>query len=513
MNTLNPIIPGFSPDPSLVLVDGTYFLVNSSFHMYPGLPIYTSQDLVHWKQIGNAIDRPSQLSLKKSSTFVHVVGESDGLVATGGLYAPTLRHNNGTFYIVCTNLIHHTNGAPPVMSNFIISTTDIWGGKWSDPIPFDFYGIDPSLFFDADGKSFICGSAYPGPSTRIALFEIDLATGKKLSKEIDIWTGTGGIYPEGPHIYFHNTFYYVMVAEGGTLEDHMVTMARSKDIWGPYESCPRNPVLTARGTDEYVQCTGHCEAFEDQQGGWWGFCLGIRMKKKDEGRYVLGRETFLTKGNWSEDGWLEFDRVKMDLKIPGVKVKEEQRLTAAPGVDFLYIRDPELSYYSISDDCKNFELTSSPFDLDTPEHSPTFLGKRQRQLNGTSSVTITNLQQVGSNRDHCAGLAVYKDEYRFLRICYSPWTSTIAFEVRNKVSAINRSLVHRIRGSPNTLRLVLKYTDMEYEASYSVDGAKSIVSGTADTMDLSEMDFVGPIIGLFVTGEGGEVCFKDFEVA
>jgi len=172
---------------------------------------------------------------------------------TGGLYAPTIRHHNGTVYIVCTNVLHADSWTQDQTENFIVSTTDIWSGQWSDAIPFSFQGIDPSIFFDSDGKSYIQGSAAPGPMTRIHLFEIDLRTGEKLSEEKEIWKGTGGEYPEGPHLYKKDEWYYVVISEGGTFEGHMITVARSRDIWGPYEAFERNPILTARDTREYIR--------------------------------------------------------------------------------------------------------------------------------------------------------------------------------------------------------------------------------------------------------------------
>ncbi|KAJ4186250.1 hypothetical protein NW767_012670, partial [Fusarium falciforme] len=178
-------------------------------------------------------------------------------MASGGLFAPTIRYRDGVFYIVCTNIVHEASSA-----NFIVSTQDIWGNQWSDPVYLDFDEIDPSIFFD-HGKAYLQGSASPGPFNKISLFEIDLQTGKKLSEERTIWTGTGGIFPEGPHIYKRNGWYYLVISEGGTWEGHMVTMARSRGIWSPYEACPNNPILTARGTKEYVQHVGHCEAFKD----------------------------------------------------------------------------------------------------------------------------------------------------------------------------------------------------------------------------------------------------------
>ena len=457
---------------------------------------------------GNAIHSTSQLDLKKTSTLVIPIDEDDCLMATGGLYAPTIRYQNGTFYIICTNVIRVDDG-PDEMQNFIISTTDIYANKWSDPMYFDFNGIDPSLFFDKDGKSYICGSAHPGPSTRIALFQVNPATGEKLSEEKDIWTGTGGIYPEGPHIYFREGFYYLLIAEGGTHEGHSVTMARSKNIWGPYESCPSNPVLSASGTVEYIQCTGHCEAFEDVNGEWWGVCLAVRMA--GEKRYGLGRETFLTRAKWGDDGWLEFDPVR---STPNGFDTEEKRskLQANPGVDFLWIRDHDPERYILSDIGASFSLTASPIDLSDPEDSPTFFGKRQRELNGSSAVTITNITQLQSHSHVRCGLAIYKDEHRFLRLYYAD--SFVKFELVNKARNVKLASQSRLDTIPKTLRLEIKYTETGYTFHFAGDGGEVQIMGEADTMGLSEKDFVGPIVGMFaVNDDDVEVCFEDFSVA
>ncbi|OSS46878.1 hypothetical protein B5807_08992 [Epicoccum nigrum] len=508
---INPIIPGFAPDPSLVLVDDTYYLVNSTFHLFPGLPIYTSKDLVHWTQICNAINRPSQLSLSKSSTKINFFEDGDHMFATGGLYAPTIRHHNGTFYVVCTNVIRDdTDGSGYGLQNFIVSTTDITAGKWSEPVFFDFDGIDTSLYFAADGKVWICGSKSPGPMTRVMLFEIDMATGAKLSEEKELWSGTGGIYPEGPHVYLKNGFYYLLISEGGTYEGHSVTMARSRDILGPYEASPLNPILTAAGTDEYVQCTGHCEAFEDRDGEWWGVCLAIR--KGAEKLYGLGRETFLVKGRWTEDGWLKFDRAKMQVNVPGVQAEDEKRLTAARDVDLLYIRDPKLARYSLSSGSDTYELTASPHDLDAPDASPTFIGKRQRRIEGASSAVLATTSSPAK-----AGLAVYKDEHRFLRLFHTASPAhnhKVVLQTVNKAKQINRSVEHQLDHTPNNLQFTFSYTEHEYRASIVVDGGEVVELGRVDAVELSGKDFVGPVVGVFAVGEGeGEkVRFGGFMV-
>jgi hypothetical protein len=415
---------------------------------------------------------------------------------------------------VCTNVVHQSlDGSNNELQNFIVSTTDIYTGKWSDPVYFDFYGIDPSLFFDTDGKAYLCGSKSPGPETKIMLFQIDVNTGKKLTEEKELWHGTGGIYPEGPHIYIKDSFYYLMVAEGGTHEGHSVTMARSKNLWGPYEASPLNPILSAAGTDEYIQATGHCEAFEDKNGEWWGVCLGIRQGAED--LWGLGRETFLTKGKWNKNGWLKFDRAKLHLEGLG-DVNEHERLTAAPGTDFLYIHDPELSCYKISD--RVITLTASPYDISVPEESPTFIGKRQRRINGASSVTLLKPHNQAVESHLTAGLVVYKDEHRWLRMYHAPSANTIRLQIFNKAKRIDRLITQGV-GTFEKLRFVLKYTETEYIASYATYGGDMKVLGKVQTMDLSDKDFVGPIIGVYTVYPNKdnikrsiEARFEDFVV-
>ncbi|KAL6353964.1 hypothetical protein LRP88_12959 [Fusarium phalaenopsidis] len=186
---VNPVVPGFAPDPSIVYVDGTYFLVNSSFHIFPGLPIYASRDLREWKHIGNALNRTGQLSLQQSVT--KIVGPEhpyERICAEGGLYAPTIRYHEGTFHIVCTNVIHTRPQASNESErhNFILWTTDIWADEWSDPLFYDFMAIDTSLFWDDDGRVYVIGASGPPPDTKIRQFEIDLKTAAALAQAVEL---------------------------------------------------------------------------------------------------------------------------------------------------------------------------------------------------------------------------------------------------------------------------------------------------------------------------------------
>ena len=201
----NPIIPGFHPDPSVCRVGDTFYLVNSSFQYFPGVPIFQSKDLVHWQQIGNVLDRESQLPLKGASSWL-------------GIYAPTIRYHEGTYYMITTNV---GNGG-----NFMVTAKDP-RGPWSEPIWLKQEGIDPSLYFE-NGKCYMVSN----PGDAIWLCEINPQTGEQLTKSKKLWQGDGGRYPEGPHIYKKDGYYYLLISEGGTALAHRLTIARSKNKIG-----------------------------------------------------------------------------------------------------------------------------------------------------------------------------------------------------------------------------------------------------------------------------------------
>lgn len=290
MRYRNPIISGFHPDPSICRVGNEYYLVNSSFEYFPAIPIYHSYDLIHWEQIGHVLDRNSQVSL------------GNGAPNCLGIYAPTIRYHEGIFYCIVTNVggndKKHPNG------NFFVWTKNP-AGDWSEPVWLPFEGIDPSLFFDDDGCVY-----YSGTDTGIYIAQIHISFDEKsnqmscdiIGEKKYVWEGSGGNNPEGPHIYKKDGMYYLMIAEGGTEYCHMVTIARSKDIEGPYESCPHNPILSNRSTGFPIKATGHADIVDDEKGNWWAVCLGIRPLGYPF-LHNLGRETMLIPAEW-KDGWL-----------------------------------------------------------------------------------------------------------------------------------------------------------------------------------------------------------------
>ncbi len=231
----NPVISGFNSDPSICRAGDDYYMVSSTFEYFPGVPVYHSKDLVNWALIGHCITRPDQLPNELN------------------IFATTIRHHNGVFYMITTNT--------GVEGNFYVTATNP-AGPWSDPIFIKVKAIDPDLFFDEDGKVYVISSSFE-------LFEIDIKTGKLLSEGWKVWNGTGGRYPEGPHIYKKDDFYYLMAAEGGTKEAHTETIARSKYIWGPYSDNPANPILShvnAAGQGNPIQGVGHADITQAHDG-------------------------------------------------------------------------------------------------------------------------------------------------------------------------------------------------------------------------------------------------------
>lgn len=275
----NPVLPGFYPDPSVCRVGDDYYMVNSSFQYFPGVPIHHSRDLVHWEQIGNCLTRQSQLKL-------------DGAGFWNGIYAPSIRYNNGKFYMVTTNTSDK--------GNFYVVATDP-AGPWSEPVWVEQQGIDPDLFFDDDGTTYMLTARGGG---HMHLAKIDINTGKLLTEPRTIWSGTGDRCAEAPHIYKKDGYYYLMIAEGGTEYGHKAVIARSRDVWGPYEACPHNPILTqsrAGGLSQPIQGTGHADMVQAHDGSWWAVHLGFRPQSHTH--HLLGRETFLAPVIWNEDGW------------------------------------------------------------------------------------------------------------------------------------------------------------------------------------------------------------------
>jgi xylan 1,4-beta-xylosidase len=284
----NPVIAGFHPDPSVCRAGEDYYLACSSFEYFPGVPVFHSRDLVHWSQVGNALDRPGQLPLA-------------GAPPSGGVYAPTLRHHDGKFWLITWNASH---------GGTVLFTADDPAGPWSDPVRVPgATGFDPDLAWDADGR---CWCTYAG----IEQVRIDPATGQALGEPRRLWSGTPGAqFPEAPHLYRIGGYWYLLIAEGGTERGHCVSVARGREPWGPFEPCPANPIVSHRSTGSTIQSTGHADLVEAPDGSWWMVLLGTRPRGGFPGWHVLGRETYLVPVTWDE-GWPVAGEVEPAMAAP-----------------------------------------------------------------------------------------------------------------------------------------------------------------------------------------------------
>lgn len=312
---INPIIPGGYPDPSICRVSDDFYIVNSSFEYFPGLPIHHSKDLVNWELIGYGLHRPSQ-----ASGAVNLLDVQEN----GGIHAPTIRYNKGTFYIVTTNMYSQIDKNKPNKTksntNFIITATNP-AGPWSEPhVIKGAPGIDPDLFFDDDGKVYFVGTHKPGDMTSngigaIWAQELDLENWKLIGERHSLWEGAcDKKHTEGPHIFKEHGKYYLLVAEGGTSYHHAVMIAASDDVFGPYETGLRNPILTSRHLSKknWVHSTGHADLVKLEDGRWFMVALGKRNER--DGHSNMGRETHLMPVIWEPQvvRWQQVSKTKWE---------------------------------------------------------------------------------------------------------------------------------------------------------------------------------------------------------
>lgn len=503
----NPILPGFYPDPSICRVGEDYYLINSTFEFFPGLPIFHSRDLAHWRQIGHVLTRPSQLDL-------------DGVRASGGLYAPTLRYHQGTFYVINTMI---DGGARS--GNFIVTAPDILG-PWSEPHWLeDAPGIDPSLLFDDDGRVWYVGNrhvdSYPG-HCEIWLQELDLERWQLVGKKQVLWDGAlkRAQWAEGPHIYKINGMYYLLIAEGGTGHEHAVTIARSSTITGPYEPNPCNPILTHRhlGRGYPIVGTGHADLVETPAGEWFLVCLA--MRPYDGYFYNLGRETFLAPVAW-EDGWpvvnpgvgkIEFETRGPSLQAHPWPIPPACDSFEAAELDLCwnFLRTPRSPFYSLSERPGFLRLRLRPETL-ADRANPSFIGRRQQHIRFTAR---TAMEFHPKGRNECAGLVLLQnDSYHFrLTLTRDPEPCVQLVERR---AGVEKLIAH---AALNAERVYLKVEAAGQRYSfYAADQVESWIE-LAHDMDGRILStpvaggFTGAYLGMYASSNGTESDnYADFD--
>jgi xylan 1,4-beta-xylosidase len=489
MNTFtNPVLKGFSPDPSVCGVGEDFYLVTSTFAYFPGVPIYHSKDLVNWTQIGNVLERDSQLPLDQA-------GHSQGI------FAPCLRYHEGTFYMITTNVTHG--------GNFVVTATDP-KGPWSDPYYLeDAPGIDPSLFFDEDGRCYYVGTR-PNPKGvtyngdwEVWLQELDLNTMRLIGVSTSLWKGAmrDVVWPEGPHLYKKDGYYYLMIAEGGTGFNHCVTIARSQQVAGPYLGNPNNPILTHRhlGKDFPVCNVGHGDLVETTTGKWYMTCLASRNY---EGYSNLGRETFLAEVVW-EDGWPVVNPGNGQLldvqehALPLSPVPETSQFSLAEeNVAFVYLRNPHPADYNRAVRPGWLRLTPGKATL-SDVASPTYIGLRQKAMNYHFRVDI----QPSLAKGEACGLALIQSNDYHVRL-----------EITETENGYLAQLIRTLAGVEETLgrttftgdRFVLQFTGalQQLTAKVIVAEEEHLVAEAVAIHYLSTEiagGFVGCTMGLYAT--------------
>lgn len=491
----NPIIPGCYPDPSICRVGDSYFLVNSTFHYFPAVPLWHSKDLVHWEQIGNVLDRDSQVNLS-------------GTMRSSGIYAPTIRYDesDGTFYMVTTNI---TNGG-----NFFVTTKDPRKG-WSEPVFLQQQGIDPSFYFEK-------GTCYmlSNPDNCICLCTVDKKTGKQLTPSRPLWKGTGGRYPEAPHLIRKDGWYYLLISEGGTEYGHMVTIARSRDIYGPYEANPGNPILTHRdmsAQNNPIQATGHADMVQAPDGSWWMVCLGIRPQTGQN--HLLGRETLLAPVRWEKGGWPivnESGTISLEMKAnlpswhPTEPEAARQVFSSRPlGPEWVYVRNPQRDKYENRTNA--LALHGTDATLDATEKSPTMVLRRQRSINCDISTTLAlSDAQAGDE----AGLCVFLDAGKHYDIFLRENGGSRSLVLRYRLDYLTHTEKEVEIPEDAKVRLCIHCTADSYSFSYSLgeDGEPAYM-GTMGARYLSEEvngGFTGCLFGLYCIS-ARETAVAEFE--
>lgn len=495
----NPILPGTYPDPSICRVGEDYYLVTSTFEVFPGLPVLHSRDLVSWQQIGHVVDRPGQL-------------DYEGIASSGGLYAPTIRHHDGRFWVVCT-LVDQADDA---RGGHFLMTADDPAGPWSDPVWLDAGGIDPSLLFDDDGRVWLHGTRLVADpewfhQTEVWLRELDPVTLRLVGPEHVLWTGAlrGAVWAEGPHLYKVDGRYYLLAAEGGTEIHHAVCVARADTVTGPYTGNPANPVLTHRhlGQGAGVVGVGHADLVEAVDGSWWAVLLAMRPYGGHH--YNLGRETFLVPVTW-EDGWpvlapgegRVLDHVDVPFAgpwVPGVAQGTTSGVVLPDDLRWCSLRGPADAFATPAGE--GWDVRLLPATL-TDAVTPAFLGVRQQHVDLDVRVTM----RAGLAPGEEAGLAVRQSEADHVRFVVT------GGEGRRVVSVHRRAGVETVLGEmtlPGTpdepVTLALQARGQDYTLVLDVPGSSPVTVAVADGRTLDSVatgGFLGLWVGVVATSNG-----------
>jgi alpha-N-arabinofuranosidase len=508
----NPILAGFYPDPSMVRAGDDYYLVVSSFAYYPGVPIFRSRDLVSWTQIGNVLDRPSQLNL-----------DSAGI--SRGIFAPAIRYHRGTFYMI-TTLIDRGG-------NFFVTATDP-AGAWSDPIwlPSLEGAIDPSFFFDDDGKAYVVNNGPPEGTPlynghrAIWMQEFDVAGQRMIGpRKLIVNGGTDiakkPIWIEAPHIFRKDGRYYLICAEGGTGDQHSEVVFRSDSVWGPYVPFAGNPILTQRQLDKNrpnaIGTAGHADFVETPTGEWWAVFLATR--DYTDNVFNTGRETFLMPVRW-EDGWPHItsgnETVPYVAKRPNLPrqpappvptsgnftVRDEFDGPALPPY-WQVIRTPRVTTYDLTSVPGALTLYARPVGLETTG-IPSFVGRRQQHQRFEAS---TEMRFQPARDGEKAGIIAFQNElyYYLLSVARVGGKTVVQLEKHagRQPDSSSSVIASASVDAGRPIRLKIRGRADRYDFLFAEgSGAWKTLAADQDGRILSTAvakGFVGTMLGLYAT--------------
>ena len=527
----NPMLPGWHSDPTCIFVpeqNNTFFCATSSFLAFPGIPVYASRDLQNWRLVSNVLNRPSQFP-----------GLNRVASASLGIYAPTLRYRDGTFYLIVVSVGTEPSQQRGLDGLLFTSTDPFVDASWTDPKHFETPDFDSDLFWDDDISAGNSPAYVAFAGIMQGLFDVSSAN---LTGLLTIFKGNGGFSPEGPHMYKKDGYYYILEAEGGTFLNHMAVMGRSRNASYAFESNPNNPIVSNKDTSEYFQCVGHADLFQDSAGNWWGVALSTRSGPEFI-NYPMGRETVLFPCSWGNGQWPICSPVRGQMSGPlpptdrqieggGPFVGDPDVINFTPGSSipkhFIYWRFPTNGSYEVSPahhHPNTLRLTPSTANLTTPQPEAvvpsTFISRRQTHTYFNFSVD-TSFDFSYEEAEVGVTAFLTQNQHIDLGIVLLPssdvcsTTLVPSFRFRGISPAVNASVpTTKIEAVPESWRAhpIRLHIDAQNDTAYTFSATSSIgetqiwEAGIASTILLSGGDgpFTGTLLGAYATTNGGPV--------
>ncbi len=524
----NPILPGGYPDPSIVRVGDDFYLVNSSFEYFPGLPIHRSRDLVNWDLVGYALQNADY-----ARDAVNLVD----VQSNGGIHAPSIRHHDGRFHVITTNVHALPDGGPATMVNFVVTAERVQG-PWSKPVVIENApGIDPDIFFDDDGRVWYLGTHapekpnFPGEG-EIWLQELNPHDWQLTGERHLLWRGAcGGTWAEGPHIYKRDGRYYLLVAEGGTHFNHAAMIAVSDDIRGPYISNARNPIMTARhlSYDNWVNSTGHGDMVELADGRWFMVALGIRGD--EQRRSNMGRETFLAPVIWEREPfeWKQVKhewpvvapqtgRIERRLPVPLKDSRQRRQLAFVDEFDsgqldlqWNFRRVPQAGTYSLSEHPGFLRLYAKP-DVIQERGRASLMGIRQTESDFSYRLSM-RFEPKESSAEAGMVLVQKDDNYLAFTLSHEARGHFLKLMLAEPGTPPRELHCASVNGYGGRIHLQLESKGGRYRFGHSLDGGETWVRfvETSATHALSR-GYTGAYLGVYATGNGRQTrSHADFD--